>query len=82
MEIPDHKVATPAKGRSQSQDMIDRSHGNSAFRRNKGGARGRIRTGNLSLIWRSRSVRRGSVYKAAALPLSYPGIGFVVNTQI
>ena len=37
-----------------------------------GGARGRIRTGNLSLIWRSRP-KDGSAYKAAALTIELPG---------
>lgn len=37
------------------------------------GARDRNRTGDLPLIRRSR-LDDGSVYKTAALPLSYPGV--------
>lgn len=50
-----------------------RNHRNCSENQDSGGARSRIRTGNLSLIWRSGPVRSRSAYKAAALPLSYPG---------
>lgn len=36
-----------------------------------GNARSRIRTGDLLLIWENPV--QGTAYKAAALPLSYPG---------
>lgn len=52
---------------------MGRNHRNCSENQDSGGARGRIRTGNLSLIWRSGPVRNRSAYKAAALPLSYPG---------